>query len=174
MRCSSFLLPFFFIETKSWQKPKSWQTSQFHCKQRIPPTKILPIILQKILQKNPHKKFPTNSQTIPKKNSPSKNLENFHTSSQKIPKILKISNSLHRTWRPKTLSGLFLPKILSISFVECLIVTHWQNVIFSSRSYLKNFHLQRLWKEFQRKFTFVQTGNWWKRSYSQILPPSTE
>ena len=36
------------------------------------------------------------------------NPKNFQTISQKIPKILKIFNSLHRTWRPKTLSGLFL------------------------------------------------------------------
>ena len=46
------LLPSFSITPKSWQKPKSWQTSQFQCKQRIPPKKILPIILQK----NPTKK----------------------------------------------------------------------------------------------------------------------
>ena len=68
----------------------------------------------------------------------------------------------------------FWHKILSISFLNYVSISRWQNVIFSSRSYLKNFHLQRLWKEFQRKFTFVQAGNWWKRSYSQILPPSTE
>jgi predicted PurR-regulated permease PerM len=46
--------------------------------------------IQKILQKNPEK-FPKNSKQF---------LKEFL--------ILKISNSLHRTWRPKTLSGLFL------------------------------------------------------------------
>ena len=60
----------------------------------MPPKKFL---LKKFLQKI----FKKNSPKIPK---------DFQTISQKIPKILKISNSLHRTQRPKALalSGFFL------------------------------------------------------------------
>ena len=53
-------------------------------------------------------KFPPkkSSQIISKK-FPPKNQKKIHIGSQKICKILKISNPLHRTCRPKTLSGLF-------------------------------------------------------------------
>ena len=70
------------------------------CKQRIPTKKILP------------KKF---SKKILKKfliHSPPKN-KKIQAIFQKIPKILKISNSLHCTQRPKTLSGLLLSAQLS-------------------------------------------------------------
>ena len=57
-------------------------------------------------------KFPPkkSSQNILTKNFqkiPPKNQKKIHIGSQKIRKILKISNPLHRTCRPKTLSGLF-------------------------------------------------------------------
>ena len=77
--------------------------------QRIPPKKIL----QKFLQKNSSKKIPLKNhpKKIQKKSKqfPSKSWkdpEKIQKNSQKIPK-LKISNSPHRTWRPKTPSGLF-------------------------------------------------------------------
>ena len=44
--------------------PKSWQTSQFQCKQRIPPQKILPTILPK---DTPTKSSQTIPQINPKK-----------------------------------------------------------------------------------------------------------
>ena len=48
----------FCIETKSWQKPKSWKTNQFQCKQRIPPKEFLPKkSSQKSFQRIPPKKF---------------------------------------------------------------------------------------------------------------------
>ena len=50
------------------------------------------ILQKKILQKISHEKFPKNFQKN-SKNSP----KNFQTISEKNPKILKISNSLHRT-----------------------------------------------------------------------------
>ena len=115
--------PSFFVTPKSWQKPKSWQSSQFQCKQRIPPKKFLPkkfskkIPPKKLRQKNSFKKIlPKNSLKISKKKSKkfqkfSKNFKKNPKNSQIIPKILKISNSPHRTWRPKTLSGLFLKEI---------------------------------------------------------------
>ena len=57
--------------------------------------KILPKIYpKKYLSDNSSKKVPKNAPKNPKE-------------IQKIPKILKISNSLYCTWRPKTLSGLF-------------------------------------------------------------------
>ena len=71
--------------------------------QKNPPKKFLP---KTSSQENPPNKIlQKNSQKIPPKFQ--KNSKNFKTISQKIPKILKISNSLHRTWMPKTLSGLF-------------------------------------------------------------------
>ena len=69
-------------------------------------TKILPKNPpKKSSQKNPLKKFlPKNSsKKIPPKKIPKK----FPKNSKKIPKKFLRSNSLHRTWRPKTLSGLF-------------------------------------------------------------------
>ena len=63
-----FLLPSSLIETKSWQKPKSLQSSQFQGKYRTPPkilTKKVPKNPpQKILPKDPPKNF---SQKIPPK-----------------------------------------------------------------------------------------------------------
>ena len=102
------LLSFLFIETKSWQKPKSWQTNQF-----LPYSQRLPREIPKNSQKNPKKitkKIPKKSQKkfkkiLKKSQSIHKKFKNY----QKITKILKISNSLHRTWRPKTLLGLFIP-----------------------------------------------------------------
>ena len=63
-------------------------TLPMQCKQRTPPKKFLP---KKFLQKNPN---------------------NFQTISQRIPKILKISNSLHRTQRQKTLWGLLSSRFI--------------------------------------------------------------
>ena len=72
----SFLLPSFCLETKSWQKPISWQTSQYQYKQRIPLKSFLPKILpknssqkirqKKYLQKSPPDKFPRNSKKFKK------------------------------------------------------------------------------------------------------------
>ena len=45
------------------------------------------------------KKFPKIFQKNPQKFS--KNATKEFKNYQKIPKILKVSNSLHRTWRPK-------------------------------------------------------------------------
>ena len=57
-----------------------------------------------------------------------KNPKKFQIISQKISKILKISNSLHRTWRPKTFSGLFLlvneDKSKPVESVHDLIQNH--------------------------------------------------
>ena len=89
------------IETKSWQKPKFWQTSQFQCKQRIRPKEFVPIILpknppKKFLPKNSSKKFlPKNSskkfsqKNIPPKKSFRKIPKKFQTISQKNPKFWK-------------------------------------------------------------------------------------
>ena len=124
--------------------PKSWQKHQFlvNSSQRIPPREFLP---KKSSQKNPPKKFiPKNSsqKNCPKKFSQKILQKKFSQkrSSQKIspkkflPKksskkiLLKDSQkfpnnfsnnlkiSLHRTWRPKTLSGLlnlFCKRILA-------------------------------------------------------------
>ena len=99
-------LPSFSIETKSWQKHQSLSDSSnladFNnvnkefiprkSSQKILPKKNPPKIF---LQKNPRKikKSPQNPEKIQK------------ISKQFLKKflILKISNSLHRTWRPKTL-----------------------------------------------------------------------
>jgi hypothetical protein len=54
---------------------------------------------------HPQKIIPNKSPPKNKKKS-RKNKKKFQKNSQKIP-TLKIFNSLHRTWRPKTLSGLF-------------------------------------------------------------------
>jgi hypothetical protein len=81
----------------------------------IPPKEFPP---KKSSQKNPHKiilpknfsqKIPPNKflQKNPPKNS-KKNPKKIQKNSQKISKILKVSNSLHRTCRPKTLSGLLV------------------------------------------------------------------
>ena len=59
LKIEIFLPSFFCLETKSWQKPKCWQTNQFQSKQRIP--------LKKFLPKNPPEKFPKNSQKISQK-----------------------------------------------------------------------------------------------------------
>jgi hypothetical protein len=70
------------------------------------------MLISEFLQKNPPKKFfqKNSSKKIPPKNPPKKFPKNSQKKirkiSQKISKILKVSNSLHRTWRPKTLSGL--------------------------------------------------------------------
>ena len=102
---------------------------------KIPPKKILKnispknssqkisskkILQKKFLQKNPPKKYPKNSRKNPKK---------FQTISLKIPKILKISDSLHRTWRPKTLSGFFFDSTSfkrlgqkSLNYFVCFLV----------------------------------------------------
>ena len=61
------------------------------------------------------KKLPKKSHEIKKKfkkiskKNPQKNPKIFQKIQEyhKILKILKVSNSLHRTWRLKTLSGLF-------------------------------------------------------------------
>jgi hypothetical protein len=63
---------------------------------------------KKIPPKNPSEKVLKKFQKNSKKKKFQKKSKNFKTISQKIPKILKISNSLHCTWRPKTHSGLFL------------------------------------------------------------------
>ena len=100
----SFLPPSFSIETKSWQKTKSWQTNQFlSYSQRI---------LEKFPKENAEnsqrfsEELPKNSQKIPPqnykdilKNSPQKQKipQKIIENSQKISKNLKISNSLHRT-----------------------------------------------------------------------------
>jgi hypothetical protein len=104
------ILPKHFSQKLSPKKipPKKFLQKKFSLKissQKISP-KIHP---KKILKKNPHKKFPKKSPKNPKKftKNPPKNLKKFQTSFQKIPKILKVSNPLHCTWRPKTLSGLF-------------------------------------------------------------------
>jgi len=55
---------------------------------------------RKILKKRSSKKLQENSKNFPQKSR--KNSKNFQTISQKFL-ILKISNSLHRTWRSKTL-----------------------------------------------------------------------
>ena len=58
-------------------------------------------------------KFPNKSSKNPKifqkKSSFTEKFKNFQKNQElkKIPTILKICNSLHPTWRPKTLSGLF-------------------------------------------------------------------
>jgi hypothetical protein len=84
---------------------------------------------KEFLTKNPHKKSSQkkSSQKIsPKKflqiNSsrkilPKKFQKNFQTISQKISKILKVSNSLH-TLRPKTLLGLFILKLKNLVLFE--------------------------------------------------------
>ena len=88
-------------------------------KKIIPPKEFLQKqSSQKSSQKNPpknpsnkisHKKFLQKKfrQKIPPKKSLRKIPKKIQTIFQKIPNFLKISNSLHRTWRPKTLSGLF-------------------------------------------------------------------
>ena len=55
-------------------------------------------------------KILTKTKILTNKSIPSKNFNNVKKEFVpiKILKILKISNSLHRTYRPKTLSGLFL------------------------------------------------------------------
>ena len=64
LKIEILLPPSLCFETKSWQKPKSWQTSQFQCKQRIPPKKSFQKISpQKFLPKN----LPGNSPRILKK-----------------------------------------------------------------------------------------------------------
>ena len=77
--------------------PKFWQKHQFlsysisNSFQRIP--------IKKSSQKVPPKKFlgKNSSKKFLQNNSP-KNHKNFEKKSQKISKVLKISNSLHRTW----------------------------------------------------------------------------
>ena len=49
--------------------------------------------------------------------------------------ILKICNSLHRTWRPKTLSGLFTWKIKIINFYYS---DYWGSEVVRSSCYRKN------------------------------------
>ena len=136
-RTSKDLNSSFFIETKSWQKYQSLSDSDKNSSPKKPlpknpPKKIFPRISsqkyfpknspkkfsqkilpkkssQKILQKNFSKKI-TTKKFRPKKSSQKiskKFPKNFKTKSEKNHKILKIFHSLHRTWRPKTLSGLF-------------------------------------------------------------------
>ena len=69
-----------------------------------PPKKILP---KKILQKNSSKKILQKNPKIKKKTQKTKQFPNNFS---KIPNFEK-SNSLYRTWRPKTLSGFFFHQI---------------------------------------------------------------
>ena len=93
--------PSFSIETKSWQIPKSWQTNQSYSKTLIMSTKNSS---QKFLPKSSSKKITPkkSSKKIPPKipklfqKIPPKNLKKLQIISQKIPKILKTSNSPHR------------------------------------------------------------------------------
>ena len=64
------------LEAKSLQKPKSWQTDQYQCKQRIPP--------EKILLKNPPKNL--SSKEILQKNPPDKSPKKILQKSSKNPK----------------------------------------------------------------------------------------
>ena len=99
------------ITSKSWQKPIPCKNLPSNSSQRIPhkipPKKLLPAnSYQKI---SPKKFLPKNSsQKILLKNS-----QKISQKIQKISKILKISDSLHQTWRPKTLSGLFFSTLLN-------------------------------------------------------------
>ena len=72
-----------------------WQFPLSNSSQKNPPKKILP----KNPQKKSSQKIMKNSQKIPKNSKKFPN--NFSNN-------LKVSNSLHRTWRLKTLSGLFV------------------------------------------------------------------
>jgi hypothetical protein len=116
----------FFIQTKSWQKHQSLSDSNnladFNNVNKEflpenPPKKILqknpP---KKILQKKSSKKNPRKIQKIPPKN-PEKIQKIFKQFLKKFL-ILKISNSLHRTWRLKTLSGLFKFQILKKLIIQ--------------------------------------------------------
>ena len=93
-----FLVNFYWVipQKKSFQKKSSKKifpkkSSTKKSSQKFLPKKILKInSFNKILLK-----IPKNFQKI------------FQRISQKISKILKVSNFLHRTWKPKTLSGLF-------------------------------------------------------------------
>ena len=73
---------------------------------------------KKSSQKNPHKKISSQKNILPKhffqKIPPKKSFQKnppkiFQKNSQKYSKIFQniSQKSLHRTWRPKTLSGLF-------------------------------------------------------------------
>ena len=64
--------------------------------------------------------------------SPKKIQTKFQKNSKKIPKILKISNSLHRTLRPKTLSGLFLTRSAKQLFFDI-----WKIKFFLTRAQTK-------------------------------------
>jgi hypothetical protein len=70
-----------FLPKFSPKKLLSKNSSQKMSPKKIPPKELIP-------KKNPPKKFPKKFQRSPK---------NFQKISQKIPKILKISNSLDRT-----------------------------------------------------------------------------
>ena len=109
-----------------WDKitPKSWQKHKLlvNFYLVIPPNQFLSKILaKKSSQKSSQKILPKNlSQKIPPKIFLQKNLlpkkfqqnpKNFQTISQNNSMIFKISNSLHRTWRPKTISGLFVERL---------------------------------------------------------------
>ena len=134
--------------------PKSWQKHQFisyansNSSQRIPPKNILSkkssqkessqkIPSKKFLQKNPPKKYPKTSQKNPK------------TISQKISKILKVSNSLHRTWRPKTLSGLLFTN--SSKYVS--VASYWHRTLLTSFIYHLNYDIKM--QEFHKNLLLV-------------------
>ena len=112
-----FLLPSFSIETKSWQKHQIlWDSNNLVdfnnvYKELIPRKSSLKNPLKKILTKNPKilKKIQENSKKFPPKN-PEK-IQTISKQFLKIPNFKKYPiNSLHRTWRPKTLSDLLFFK----------------------------------------------------------------
>jgi hypothetical protein len=107
--------------------------------QKNPPKKILS---KNFSQKIPPKQFrqKNSSKKIPPKNSSEKILQK-NSLSHKKSKILKISNSLHRTWRPKTLSGLLLKKInlliLIITFLwKTRLTTTIKYILLTGANYL--------------------------------------
>jgi hypothetical protein len=104
LKFSSSFLPS-CLETKSWQKTKS--INSFYIKMIFLPKKSSPkdphqnILPKKSFNKISSKKI---QKIRPKNSIPPKNSKQF----LKKFLIFKISNSLYGTWRPKTLSGLFL------------------------------------------------------------------
>ena len=99
--------PKMFHTESSSQKLSPKKSPPKNASKNLPQKKILPKNYSKTsLKKNPLKKF---QKKIPKKfqKIPPKNPKKLSSISQEILKILKIFNSLHHTWRPKTLSALF-------------------------------------------------------------------
>ena len=112
---------------------------------------------------NNHWQFPKNSQRIhikflkqfPKK-FPKNFLKNFLKNSQKNHKILKISNSLHRTKRPKNLTGLFFTKMSLLTFKDLEIYIldknkqfywHLLSILILKRKFVLSRSQQILWKK---------------------------